>query len=312
MKLFKSKAEPAQAATSEDIADAKFDDTAHAINQLEDHIENEDPAARAALQLSEFRLVPGAQSLLDRAMDNLAQNEGTGIEDPDARLTIKLRAGLITEAGNDLNIVLAAILASNPDPKGANNQIYSMCYNVLKAAGFIANLDYRRWADPKADFDIWAGYGLQAAPKTHGEDGRDPREATGEFASDQREEAPSAPDGLDNNVDMQWEWLRATYGGGIEDEGAVIFRALEDLGMFLNLLVESMGWQADNPMPYVQVQEKDGTFTPIYGVEAALNEFEIRRKASLKRRHERNSAALNNAQTVAREMLAKALARKTA
>lgn len=312
MAIFKKKAlaEAATASVADDSNRHSSDDVAMQISALEQHIENDDPAAKALAELGDFRMTPGAKSLLDRALDNVANNDGSGLEDPEAAFSIKLRSGLLEATGNDLSIALVAILDSSKDAKSASRMVYSLCYNVLKAAGFIANLDYRRYLDPKADFDLWAIYGKQSQPDTKGEDGRDNQEDSGEFASDRREEEPSAPLGLLNTVDAQWEWLQDTYGANIEDEGDVILRALSDVQLFLNLTAESVGWQGDKPMPFVQMMNPDGTFDAIYDAKTALDEFEIRRKLSLKRRRDNENTTLLAAQAKARELLLKAVARQ--
>lgn len=230
----KSKAEQSQSVVAEDIEQVAKDNEALIEEQerstqadaLEQHIKDDDPAAAAAVELKSFSLTPGAKSLLDRALDNLSTNDGAGLEDPDARLSIKQRGELIAAAGNDLGVVISALIASCDDnPRDIAPAVYSLGYNVLKAAVFIANLDYRRFLDPRGDYNMWKVYGPITSKS---EDGNDHRETEGQFATDRREEEPSAPPGLDNDVDRQWNWLRQTYGSSVQDYDDVFTASLDE------------------------------------------------------------------------------------
>lgn len=311
----KSKAEPAQAVT--DAQSVELDDKANAeleaqseateSNALEQHIKDDDPAAAAALELSTFSLTPGAKSLLDRAMDNLSTNTGVGLEDPDAQLQVKQRAALIEAAGNDLSVVMNALISSCEDnPRDIAPAIYSMGYNVLKAAVFICNLDYRRYLDPRGDYNMWKVYGPITA---RGEDGNDHREIEGQFATDRREEAPSAPDGLDNDVDRQWHWLRDTYGSGVQDYDDVFCASLEDLRYFMQLTAESVGWDPERPMPFGNIMNEDGSFSPINDPMLALDNQELKRKEGQAKRRARESKRLSDAAAIARTSITGALRR---
>lgn len=333
MSIFKKgKAEPAQAvvdAQEHQLSDAENEalraqGDATEADALEKHITEDDAAASAALELQSFRLTPGAKSLLDRGLDNLAQNKATGIEDPDAALAIKQRGELISAAGNDLSVVISALVASCDDnPRDIAPTIYSLCYNVLKAAGFIANIDYRRYCDPRGNFDLLAtGY----VPSSKGVDGRDWQE-TATFAADQREEFVEPPVGLDSAQDREREWLRATYdwqnmsiddqhsalamiyGATYSEEEDIFAASLEDLRLFFQLTCEAVGWDPNNVMPFTNVQNEDGTFTPITDAMTALDTFEIKRKESLAKRRKREAARLSKSAEIARKLVTQALAR---
>lgn len=303
MKIFKSKADAATASTADDKARDEHihDDTIAQIAALETEIEK-DPAAKAALELEDFQLTPGAKHLLDLALDNMSTNDGQGIDDPQARDSVRLRAALIEAAGNDLGVVIEALVESCEKPQDVAPSLYSMLYNVVKSAGFYANLDYRRYLDPRAEFDM-SSY-LDAEGKA-----RIDRELDGEHGSpDRREDDPSAPDGLDTYVDRELALYRQLYGAEVIEDGDVILCAWSDLRLFCQLTVESYGWEGDE-MPFTFVQETDGSFTPVHDVRTAIDALEIKRQQSRAKRAEREAARVSAAIERARAMTAKALSK---
>lgn len=305
MNLFKSKTtvEPATASVAEDAKRKEHvhDDSVAQIKALETEIEN-DPAAKAALELEDFALTPGAKHLLDLAMDNLSTNTGEGIDDPSAKASIKLRAELIAAAGCDLSVVIEALVDSCEKPTDVAPSLYSLLYNVVKSAGFYANLDYRRYHDPRADFDLNAYLDTDTRSRID-------RELSDERgSSDRREDDPSAPDGMDTMVDRELQLYRALYGAEVIEDGDVILCALSDLRMFAQLTVESYGWEGDD-MPFAYTQELDGTFTPITDVRTAIDALEINRQKSRARRAEREATRVSAAIERARALTAKALSK---
>jgi hypothetical protein len=285
------KAKTASASVADEQGQHEHDDTALEAQEqhteavaLEKHILDDDPMAKAALELESFSMTPGAKSLLDRAMDNLSRNNGDGIEDPDARIAIKQRAALVDAAGGDLSVVIAALCAAcEGSPRDIAPTIYSLCFNILKSAVFIANLDYRRYLDPRADFDLTP-------------------------YSDLREDDPSAPAGLDTAPDREFEYFRQTYGANCEDIEDIFACALEDLRLFLQLTSESFGWDPDRPIPFAFIPEGAG-FTAINDPALALDNAEIKRKEGQKRRRERESARLASAALKAQELVKAAVKR---
>ena len=257
---------------------------------------SDDPAVLAAMQLAEFRITPGAKSLLDRALDNLSTNTGQGIDDPDARTAIQQRAALIDASGNDLSIAIEAMVASCEKPTDIGPALYSLCFNVLKAAGFICNLDYRRWLDPRADFDL----GI------YGRDGELDKDATSE---DPRDDEPSAPYGLDTTIDRELQFFRETYGVGVEDIEDVFPEALRDLRLLLQLTIESYGWKSENgdSLPYAVVMTPDNKFESITDAKVALDHFEIKRKESQTRRRAAEAVRMSAAAERARALVKAAL-----
>lgn len=292
---------PATAVVAEEQGNTQFDETQSEAMLLEAHLKA-DPAEAAALELSTFVMTPGAKHLLDRAMDNLASNTGANIADPEFKATVKQRAELFNAAGNDLGIVITALVDSCGSPTEAPGVVYSTCYNVLKAAVFIANLDYRRWLDPKGDFDI-APYVTRRV-----ED-----EALGakDFEVDARSEV-SPLDGLtghDSSVDIAWHNLRALYGQHIEDESEVFFESLNDLRLFLSLTCDTFGWDPDRPLPFAAFQNPDGSFENITDAQVALDHAEVQRQESRKRKAERDAVRLTNAAERAKQLVSGALKR---
>lgn len=298
-------AEPAQASVADEQGAHVVDDDALEAQALESHIRSEDPAAKAALELTTFRLTPGAKSLLDRAMDNVANSDGAGLDDKDAALAVKQRAELFDAAGNDLSVVIGAMIDScEENPREIAGAIYGTLYPVLKAAVFIANLDYRRYMDPRGDFDIWAQYG---ALSSKGEDGNDPREGLEQRVEHSLD--PEPPVGCDSSVDRQWEWMQQTYGSEVQDWEDVIPRSLEDLRLFFQLTYESVGGDPQRIIPFGNIMLSDGTFQPINDPMLALDNAELRRKEAQARRRQRDGERMSKAAALARKAVTSALAR---
>lgn len=273
------------------------------IGRLEDHLAN-DPAAAAASALEGFELTPGAKSLLDRAVDNLSTQNASGFDaDPEFKQVVAQRAELLSACGSDLTVAISCLVdACKEDPKAIAGMVYSLTYNALKGAVFFANLDYRRYLDPRGDFD------LTPYMKARVED-----EALGaEFSADQREEQRDPPPGMDSVFDREIAYFQSIYGSAVELTEDVFAAALTDLRTFLSLTAEAFGWDPERPMPFAQIAEPNGSFTPITDAQVALDHAEIKRKEARKRRAvadaERMAAAAQRAQAI----LASTLKRKTA
>lgn len=304
MSIFKrEKAQPAQAAVAEVHSEHEFDELSSVASALEKEIEN-DPAAKAALELEGMELSPGAKSLLDRALDNLSKNKGENLPDADAKVVARLRSDLIEAAGNDLGLVLDVLVDSCGKPQEISGVVYSTCFNIVKAATFIANLDYRRYLDPRAEFDLSIYTGSK------GEDGVDERDGGRHGAADLREEDQDhAPIGLDTPLDRELALLKSLYGEHIEDASEVFAQSLSDLRLFMQLTAESFGWDPNAGMPFMFVQEANGSFTPISDVHTALDVSEVKRKESQRRRREQEALRLVAAADKARAILKARLAR---
>lgn len=279
---------------------------------LEQHLNEEraaDPAGWAATQLESFELTVGAQSLLDRSMDNMSRNNGAGLEDEDARVTAQLRASLVTSAGNDIRTAVLALSESVEDPIEAAGMIQSLLFNALKGAVFIGNLDYRQFLDATGDRDLHLYIGAQDPRR--GEDGNDPREMPA-YSPDRREDISplDGQAGFESVAEYKLARAKQLYGADIEDECDVVVGALNDLRTWCQLTAESFGWSAEQPMPFAFVQELNGTFTPITDAKQALDIVEVRRQASRAKRRAKQGAAMSAAAARARETLLKAAARK--
>lgn len=257
------------------------------IDLLQKEIEaerHEDPITFAAEQLSDFKLTPGARSLLDRAMDNLSTSNGQGIKDEDARAEIQDRAAFIKGCGNDLSIAISS-LVEVVDPLDAPGAVYSLLFNVLKAAVFIGNLDLRRYLDPDQDYDL-------------------------ENYADKREEHRDAPYGMETREEREFQHMRQLYGADFQSFEDAPACALSDLRYFFQLNVESLGWNPDNVMPFSMSMNPDGTFAPINDPQQALDAAELRRQASRAKKRDQRSKTLAAAQKAATEKVKAALARR--
>ena len=232
-----------------------------------------DPAKAASIKLESFSLSETAQTLLQRAIENAARNTGNGIDDPNAKLKIKSMADLLAASDNDLSAALIALTEAMPIAE-LPNAVFSLCFSVQKASMFIGNLMYRRALDPKDG---------EGTPAHDHRDHRDP------------------PYGLGPDAD--------------EDEGfedVKVLRAIEDVHLFLQLTAEAFGWDPEQPMPFVYMQEKDGTFSRITDVEQALDYLEIRRKQSQAKRQERQAAGYAAAAERAKAALLSIAAKRAA
>ena len=241
----------------------------------------------AGEKLGEFRLTHLAKAFLDKACVNVSENTGKGLDDPLAKDTAETIAGIFKDSGHDLSKVIDFTLeAMGDDPQAALGFIYKECYAVQKALNFIGNMAYRRALDPKADFDL-------------------------DKFVDYREEERPAPYGL--APIGTWDDERALDNEGTAENGrtdsSLILNALEDLHILLQLTVESFGWDAENPMPYGAVMEKDETFRQIHGLEECLDIMEVRYKESRRKRAEKNLEGLRMIQAAARAALKKAAAK---
>lgn len=273
------------------------------INRLEDHLAD-DPAATAAAALEGFELTPGARSLLDRAVDNLSQQNANGFDaDPEFKQVVAQRAELLSACGSDLNVAIGCLVdACSEDPKAIAGMVYSLCYNALKGAVFFANLDYRRYLDPRGDFD------LTPYMKARVED-----EALGtEFESDARSEQREPPAGIESSIDREIAYFSSIYGSSVVLTEDVFAAALSDLRTFLSLTAEAFGWDPDRPMPFTNIAEANGSFTPITDPQVALDNAELRRKESRRKRAVADAERMAAAAARARAMLSKSLGKTAA
>lgn len=257
-----------------DITDelAELEARERTAEALESHLATEakDDPATAAAQ----RL--GDFELSDLAKDLLARaienaSRNTGNGIADTQAKDKIRAVASLLQACELDLATTLLVLAESTPVlELPNIVYSVCFNIMKATAFIGNLQYRKALDPKD------GEGRPA------HDYRDDREAP--------------------------------YGLGPEHVDVIthedVAQAVDDVRLYLQLLTEMYGWDPLNPMPFVYLQEKDGSFTPIHDVEQALDYLEIRRKESQAKRQERQTAALSTAAENAKAVLLRLAARK--
>lgn len=271
--------------------------------------------AEAAEKLGKLELGEGSWSLVDRALDSIARNSGTGLDDPDAVARAKQNAALARIADGDLNAIIQGLIAVSAPADVAGN-VYSYLYGVLKQAVFFANLDYRfaegmdQYSDEAAVQEFFVRY----VSSTYVEEalGRVVEgrvlsaDDTREFEQERRQRSDQ---GFEDRREIELAYLRERYGA--EDPAEAVKQALEDLHLFFGLTVESLGWDSARPLPYGNVREADGKFTPITDVQNALDAAEISRQASQKRRREKRAADMANAAEAVAAIMAKSLQRPT-
>ena len=280
--------------------------------QESDAARAEDPAGWAAEQLGSFNLTPGAQLLLDRAVDNLSRNTGVGLTDEDAKFDAQQRAAIINASGNDLSVAIIALSEACDDPLDAAPIVYSLLFNVLKSAVFIANLDYRNFLDPARDSDLHLYVNYGEVGKSVGEDARDPSDP--KFNPDSRYDVSplEGQSGFETRPEFLLAQMRELYGEvDIHDEGDVVAASLRDLRYYLQLLSESFGQDPSRPMPFAFVAETNGDFTPITDAQVALDHAEVRRQASRAKKRAKQGAAMSAAAAKAREALLRRAAKQS-
>ncbi len=275
-----------------------------ALEALDAEAQEEDPAGYAADKLEQFNLTRGAKTLLDRAMDNISRNNGASIVDEDAKLDIQLRAELVSASGNDLSVLIESLTEETPFAE-QGGVLYSMLFNILKGATFEANLDYRRFLDPSADFEL---VGYMKPITARNENGEDYRDQNGEFAVDRREETSPLEglSGFATRVEVMLEQARELYGHDVQCVEDVIPGALSDLRYYFQLICESYGWDHERGMPFLFVTELDGGFTPIHDPMQALDTQELRRQAARAKKRTKTNDRMQAAAARARKALSAA------
>lgn len=273
--------------------------------------------AQAGERLEQLELSTGAWSLIDRAADSMQRQTGAGLDDPDARADAKARAALLKIADNDLSVCVQAIIAGSAAEDAPGN-VYGFLYAVLKSATFFGNLDYRlaegmdiysEDAVVEQFFDSYVSstYMEEALARVVG----DQVLITDDIRESQAEEKARSDMGFESRRNMQIAALRELYGADEDAPGEAVKTALRDVQLMFQLQTEMIGWSVDRPMPFGNVQEVNGSFTPITDVETALDAVEIKREAAKVRRREKRAAAMSGAQAAAAAIVAKAMQRPT-
>lgn len=268
----------------------------------------------AAKRLEAIDLPPGAWSLIDRALDSLANNTGSGLQDEQAKAEARHYGALVKACDNDLSVLTQAIIATSPATDAAGN-VYSTLYRVLKNVVFFGNLDYRQAqgmdtfsdeATVQAFFDRYVSseYVDEALARVVG----DQVLSADDTREKEQEDQQRSDQGFEARRDIELRYLFEKYGATDVEEAVV--QALEDIQLMFQLTCESLGWDPARPMPFGNVQNPDGvTFTPIHGAVEALDAAEIARQASQKRRREARAAMLTGAAQAAAAIVARSLQR---
>lgn len=289
----------------------------------------EEVMAAAAEQLDALELGHGSWTLIDRALDNIGKNTGTGLTDEDARLRAKELAALVNATDNQLDVLVAAIAGATP-VLDRGLAVRNVLYRVLQQCVFYANLDYRQ----AEGMDLYSDEATVAAFFERYVSTQYVEEALGRVvneqalsADDEREREFSdevrSSQGFDATRDIQLAYLHETYAVGSsgdrrflatvenDDVAQAVVQALQDIQLMFDLTAQSYGWDPSQPIPYAFVAEKDGTFTPINDAQTALDAQEIKREASQKKRREQRSATMAKAQDIAAAIVAASLKRPT-
>lgn len=284
-----------------------------------DAVLNEEEAmAAAAERLEALELTAGSWSLIDRSMDSLSKNTGAGLEDPDAVQRAKEQAALVKAADNNLQVCVAALLGSCA-PQDAAGTVYGFLYRVLGNAAFFANLDYQQVTSSGFDMyndeatvnELFARYVSSTyvdEALSHVVD--DLVLSTEDNRERDENDKRTQDQGFDTRRDIQLRYIAEKYGQG-EDLDLMVIQALEDIRLFFGLTVESMGWDPTRPMPYSNVRNPDGSYTPIEDALQAIEAQEIKRVASQQRRREKRTATMSAATAAAAAILQKSLQRPT-
>lgn len=282
-------------ATGKLLDDSEFDELtsigqaiATAIQNPEKKAEPADPeeqAESASNKLADFRLTPLARSLLDKALVNVTENTGRGIEDPLAKDQVETLAGIVKASGDDLARAIEFVVDTMQDE--ADTYVYKLCYATQKALNFIGNMAYRRALDPKSDFDL-------------------------EMYIDQREEHMDAPVGLGSEQELAFDKdgnrkFNVAGGEEVKADHEQILDALDTLHVYLQIMTEAFGWDPERPMPYMAIlDEMTGKFEHVYDCEACLDLMEIRYKESRVKKQEKQLAGLKKIREAALAALKKA------
>lgn len=295
----------------------------------------EEVMVEASERLEEMELPQGAWSLIDRACESISRNTGEGLPDEEAKEKAKQLASLFTAADNDLSVVLEALTVSTPvlDRPGV---VYSALYRVLSQCVFFANLDYRQaegmdgWSDDAVVEGWYMRYvnssyvdeALSHIVRGTQADGSD--DIALDAGNDDRGD-DEVPVGFDTRREIQLQYLAEKYGrvgagGGPraqlsgadnDDFTNAVVQALEDVQMFFDLTCQSFGWDPNKPIPFANIANPDGSFTPILDATTALDAQEIKRKAAQAKRREKRTAVMSAAQLAAAAIIERTLARQS-
>jgi hypothetical protein len=313
------KPEPNVTHLPEDFYDQPVEQKAAAPTEEEEPVEKTEleEIEAAAERLETLELGEGSWSLIDRAMDSLSRNTGAGLDDPDAVADAKARAALIKAADNNLQVCVQAILAStaSTDAPGA---VYSFLYRVLQNSVFFANLDYRQaegmdlWSDEATVQEFFVRYVSSSyVDEAFARVVEDRVLGNDDTREKEQDDQARSEMGFDDRRTLELRYLEEKYGAPEDAPEDAVVQALSDIQLFFQLTCEAMGWDAARPLPYGNVRNPDGTFTPISDANTALDAAEIKRKAAQQRRREERSKMYSNAQSAAAAILARSAQRKS-
>lgn len=251
----------------------------------------EERLAAAQNTLAGLKLSPMTKLLRKAAAENVGGQKPAAWMDAGQKVETANRAALMTLVDFDVAKAVAYLVDALP-AEDVPGQVYSLCFAVQKAANFVGNLQYRqalRTDEDRRAEGVMAGYergqsfddAHRDAPCGLGEDGDEPLNF-----GDEREH-------LDTQLRKDQE----------------ILLALEELHLWLQLVAEAHGWDADAPMPYLFIQNRNedgeptGNFHRIDSAEHALDVMEVRSAEGRARRTKRRAEGLGKALAAARTAL---------
>lgn len=262
--------------------------------------------------LQNFELTPGTANLLDRATENIVNSNVSNFTNAQSRADMSARIALLKACDGDLGIALQSINMVH-QPKDVPGEVKGLLFTLLKAATFLANIDYRRALDANAEFD----YSLYSPIITKGEDSNDKYDADfRQFLVDRREDnSPlEGKSGHPTRHEQQLEAMQELYGKDFQCMEDAVISSLQDLQLFFQLQAEAHGWyDPSGPIPYMVTVENGDTDKPIFhsitSAMEALDEQEVKFNiAKAKRAAKREVTQVAAAQVAAKlvsEMMAK-------
>lgn len=251
----------------------------------------EERLAGAQAQLAGLRISPMAKLLRKQAAENVGGQRPAAWMDGGSKTETANRAALMTLVDFDVAKAVAYLVAALP-VEDVPGQVYSLCFAVQKAANFIANLQYRqalRTDEDRRAEGVMAGY------------------EHGQSFDDAHRDAPCGL-GDDGDEPLDFGSEREHRDTQLRKDQEILL-AFEELHLWLQLVAEAHGWDADAPMPYLFIQNRNedgeptGNFHRIDSAEHALDVMEVRSAESRARRTQKRAAGLGAALAKAREAL---------
>lgn len=248
-------------------------------------------AAQKQLAVVAMRLSPMTKQLRQAAAENVATQRPAAWMDNGQKTETANRAALMQLVSFDVAKAIAYLVDALP-VEDVPGQVYSLCFAVQKAANFVANTQYRqalRTDEDRRAEDVMVGL------------------VPGQSFDDAHQDAPCGLGGGDEEP-LDFGDSREHYDSQLRKDQEIL-TAFEELHLWLQLVAEAHGWDADEPMPYMYLAnrgtdgEPTGNFHRIDGAEHALDVMEVRGAESRARRAKKRADGLGKALAAARAAL---------